>query len=771
MTPLSPTGAQATLANAQGSPDFRAVFECLPGHYMVLNPELRIVAASGTYVQAIQMSREEIVGRPLPEIFSGAPNDSSLANAVRKSTESFHRVLRNRASDAITVVVNDVRPEERDRSGGRSWNVLNSPVLAADGSVGWIIHRAEQGMGSVRCEKETEKVHALADELDQSERWGRERAGELAALLDAIPAPVFIAHDPECVTITGNRAAEELLRLPRGAEASLTAPSHTRPRHFRVFKDGSEMRGEDLPAQRAARGEVVRDFEETVVFEDGSSHEMIAYASPLRDDSGTPRGSILVLVDITALKKAENALRTSGRTLRKLSRVVEQSPTSVVITDLTGEIDYVNRKFTEVTGYALEEVLGKNPRLLKSGLQAASLYREMWETITAGREWRGELCNRKKDGELFWEYAVIAPVQDEQGDVTHFVAIKEDITERKRVEEALAESRHRLAGIVGSAMDAIISVDAKQRIVLFNSAAEVMFRCPANEAMGCLIGRFIPDRFRTAHQDHIRRFGESEVTSRPMGPMGAISGLRADGEEFPIEASISQVQVGGDKLCTVVLRDITRRKRLEHEVLAVSAREQERIGQDLHDDLCQCLAGTEYLASALAKDLASVSPADAARAQKIADVMRQANARARTLAHGLAPAVMEAAGITGALRELARNAEEMFRIHCLYEGPETLKVWDSTAALHLYRIAQEAVGNAVRHGRANQVHIILEAKAGSVTMIVRDDGEGIPQPLSEPTDMGVRTMRYRAGMLGGMLEIRPGASGGTEVICTFPLQP
>jgi two-component system CheB/CheR fusion protein len=295
-----------------------------------------------------------------------------------------------------------------------------------------------------------------------------------------------------------------------------------------------------------------------------------------------------------------------------------------------------------------------------------------------------------------------------------------------------------------------------------------MFRCPASEAIGGSIERFIPKRFHAAHKEHIRRFGQTGVTSRAMGHMGAISGLRADGEEFPIEGSISQVEVRGEKISTVILRDITERKRLEHDVLEISAHEQQRIGQDLHDDLCQWLAGTEFLANALAKDLARQSPADEARALKIVGAMRQANARARMLAHGLAPAMIESAGLAGALRELAANAGEMFGVCCHYNGPETVPVRDAVAALHLYRIAQEAISNAVRHGGAREIHILLQLDENSVTMLIRDDGSGIPQPQPQTSGMGLRTMRYRAGMIGATLEIRPGASGGTEIACTFP---
>ncbi len=143
----------------------------------------------------------------------------------------------------------------------------------------------------------------------------------------------------------------------------------------------------------------------------------------------------------TYLKKlpvtVENAIRRhqAEEQVRKLTRAVEQSPVSVVITDTEGHIEYVNPKFTGLTGYTADEVLGKNPRLLKSGEQPREFYEQLWTTILAGREWHGEFHNRKKNGELFWELSSISPVRDREGNVTHFVAVKEDVTERKLLEE------------------------------------------------------------------------------------------------------------------------------------------------------------------------------------------------------------------------------------------------------------------------------------------------------------------------------------------------
>ncbi len=155
--------------------------------------------------------------------------------------------------------------------------------------------------------------------------------------------------------------------------------------------------------------------------------------TPIKDFDGI----LLVGRDITEQRRAETELR-------KLLRAVEQNPASIVITDIDGIIEYVNPKFCAVTGYSRQEAIGQNPRVLKSGEMSPEGYRELWETILAGREWRGEFHNRKKSGELFWEAASISPIRDADGKVTHFIAVKEDVTERKMLETQLKQEKEQL---------------------------------------------------------------------------------------------------------------------------------------------------------------------------------------------------------------------------------------------------------------------------------------------------------------------------------------
>jgi PAS domain S-box-containing protein len=163
------------------------------------------------------------------------------------------------------------------------------------------------------------------------------------------------------------------------------------------------------------------------------------YSAPVVDKNGGCYGRIWTFRDITERKRNQDALQ-------QLSLAVEQSPVSVVITDPQGNISYVNRKFTECTGYSSEEVIGRNPRVLNAGQCPAKLYRDLWSTITQGRVWHGEFCNKRKNGEIFWEAATITPITNPKGEITHFLAVKEDITERRTLESQLRHAQ-KLEGI------------------------------------------------------------------------------------------------------------------------------------------------------------------------------------------------------------------------------------------------------------------------------------------------------------------------------------
>jgi len=187
--------------------------------------------------------------------------------------------------------------------------------------------------------------------------------------------------------------------------------------------------------KRIYSGQKVIENEYFALKKDGTAFPVLIYNTPIRRE-GSIVGFRGILLDISDRRKSEEQLR-------KLSRAVEQSPTSIIITNIFGDIEYVNPYFSELTGYSYQEVLGNNPRILKSGYTSSDEYRGMWESISSGKKWRGEFHNKKKNGELYWEEASISPIVNQEGKITHFLAIKVDITERKRIEAELIRAKEK----------------------------------------------------------------------------------------------------------------------------------------------------------------------------------------------------------------------------------------------------------------------------------------------------------------------------------------
>jgi signal transduction histidine kinase len=219
---------------------------------------------------------------------------------------------------------------------------------------------------------------------------------------------------------------------------------------------------------------------------------------------------------------------------------------------------------------------------------------------------------------------------------------------------------------------------------------------------------------------------------------------------------------------TLALTDeMAERERLEKEILAITERERRLIGHDLHDSLCQHLTGTALAGQVLGETLASKSLPEAASAYRVVELVEEGITIARNLARGLSPLQLEADGLPVALESLAATTADQFKLHCRFvcDRPEPLE--DLATATHLYRIAQEAISNAARHGKAKNITITFAGSDEDATLSIEDDGSGLPEPLPRGQGMGLRIMTHRAAMIGGSFSIRRGARGGTVAACTF----
>ena len=216
--------------------------------------------------------------------------------------------------------------------------------------------------------------------------------------------------------------------------------------------------------------------------------------------------------------------------------------------------------------------------------------------------------------------------------------------------------------------------------------------------------------------------------------------------------------------------DITERKQLEEAILEISAQEQRRIAQDLHDGLGQHLTGIAFMSKVLEKKLLDESVPEAVEAAKIVEMVNQAIDYTRQLARGLHPVAVEGSGLMSALKKWASEVEELFHVRCRFQCDRSVHIHDVTVATHLYRIAQEAVNNAIRHGKPEQIVISLSAKGSTGTLMIEDDGTGFTKDPAKQPGVGLNIMDYRADMVGGSLKVLPNEDHGVTVTCVFPLR-
>lgn len=279
---------------------------------------------------------------------------------------------------------------------------------------------------------------------------------------------------------------------------------------------------------------------------------------------------------LSRIQEQTTALRQSEQSRSFLAAIVESSDDAVVGKDLSGKVVSWNSGAERMFGYTAAEMLGQPITRLLAPDRPTEESR-MLEAARKGVTRNYETVRLRKDGRQVELSLTLSPIRNQAGEIIGISSIARDITEWKQATRALHESEARLSGVVETAMDAIISVDAGQRVTLFNGAAEKMFGCPAAQAIGQPLDRFIPERFRHGNRPYAANFSQSGATARDLGDLRLIRGLRTSGEEFPIEASISHAGVGGQIVYTIILRDVTERKRAEEQILKLNAELEQRV--------------------------------------------------------------------------------------------------------------------------------------------------------------------------------------------------
>ncbi len=344
--------------------------------------------------------------------------------------------------------------------------------------------------------------------------------------------------------------------------------------------------------------------------------------------------------------------------------------------------------------------------------------------------------------------------------------LEKEIAARRQAEKELELERNFVAAVLNTAAPMILVIDLEGRIIKCNSSCEE----PAGRNVNQLIGERIQQLFhRSEEADHFRRMlGELPGNQKPAKFESVWT--TPSGVELLVSWSITILAGATEGAIHHIIAtgvDITESKRLERAVLDISAREQRRIGQDLHDGIGQHLTGIAFKCKNLQGRLISVSKVEEAEMASIVHMVNECIKQTRDLARGLLPVQSEPFGLMMALQEWALEIEGRFGIACRLSNSDPVPIHNEDVATHLYRIAQEAVTNAVKHGNATQIDIVLEIDDKGTVMQVRDNGGGLKQgPQSR--GLGLQIMSYRASMIGATLQISPHRPCGTVVDCKLP---
>lgn len=471
-----------------------------------------------------------------------------------------------------------------------------------------------------------------------------------------------------------------------------------------------------------------------------------------------------VLAATIGRRRAEQALRESEVRFRTLA---DGSPVLMWVNGPEGA-EFVNRAYLEFLGVRDEAGVRRYDWTQFVHPDDRDTYVGQYLDCLARRaDFDAEFRFRRHDGEYRWMRSIGRPRFTPAGEFLGYVGSSVDRTEFKRAEDAMRDSLTRLSAVVDTAVDAIITIDERGRIESVNPATERLFGYARDEMVGHNVKLLMPEPYRGEHDGYIQRYLRTG-DARIIGIGREVVGLRKDGSTAPLNLSVSEFRLGGRRMFTGILHDVTERRRLEREVLDISSAEQRRIGQDLHDGLCQELVGVAFATKLLAGRLQGKLPEEAAAVRDVAALVDGAIDQARALAHGLSPVELQGGDLAAALVALAAKVSSLFQVACQCRCDERLVLADGSTATHLYRIAQEAVSNAVKHGRAGEIELALTSTDAWVTLSVKDDGRGMPAVLPATAGIGLSTMSYRARVIGASFSVQPRPGRGTVVTCVLP---
>jgi len=438
----------------------------------------------------------------------------------------------------------------------------------------------------------------------------------------------------------------------------------------------------------------------------------------------------------------------------------------ILMTDLRGHIIYWNSACADIFGYREEEIIGKSIRILYDDDDVLP-FKEILAQSLKGDVISGRWHGRHKNTSRIWLDIRLKVLSDKSENQEFSVISVCNIEKLKTTESELKEKMAIAESILDTSVDAIITINVKGKILSFNRAATDMFGYHEDEVLGRDINMLMPIPFSEKHDSYMRNYletGEKKI----IGKGREVQGLKKNGRIFPIDLAVSEVTWEGNRIFAGIVRDLTARRELERRLLEIGNEERRRIGRELHDGLGQMLTGIRLVSENLARKLKVNEVPGAGEVQEISDMIKNADDYARTLSRGMVEVDLEKKGLAVALQNLCCQTEKMSGINCSYMETGNIDVGNHSMALHIYRIVQESMNNAFRHADAKNIQVRLSGNVHHLSITVDDDGKGFDTEKVVENGTGIQIMKYRAGIMGGVLEIVRINENLTRVRCIIP---
>jgi PAS domain S-box-containing protein len=724
----------------------------------------RITFVNKAFLDACGYEEQEVLGRT-PEFLYSPGNEPGLCDRIyRHSLEGgWTGELLNRTRDGREFPI----------------SLTTSPIKNAAGIVVGLVGLAKDISERKRTEKQTVAFSVLGHRLSSANT--REEAGEIimdvASELygwDAGYMHLYSKWDDRIIPVLTVDMVDGQ-RMPIPPETFTQDPS---PLMKLVMKDGAQLinqeNSSDLPADVVRFGDRSRPSASKMYVPVRSAGDVLGVLSI---QSYTPRaysaGDLMLLQTLAdhcggALARiaASEALRTAEAKYRS---IFENATEGIFQTTFEGRYISANPALACMFGYSSPAELISTVQNIEHqtfvSAETANVLKQKLATSDYIVDFEAE--RYRKDRTKFWTSINVRVLRDSAGAVLYYEGTVQDITKRKLTESILRDSERKLRLIAENTDDVIFSFDMQREPVYANPAVEKLTGYTFSELQQRKFINWIhPDdqeRMLQLWEDLYQGKGYSEVEFRLISKQGETKWCSsAWGPLFDEDGR--QIGVQGFE------RDITERKYLERELVESTNNERRRVGHELHDGLGQYLAAVAIRAKALEQALLADNVRHAPEAKELAALVSNAINQTRSIARGLDPIDVETIGLPAALQNLITETEKFVNIKCSLKCSDLPAPLSSDAALAIYRIVQESIHNAMTHGDAGSVNVVLSGNSDGLTVCVKDDGSGFDPSTAKQTGMGLRVMQYRARSLGGQVKISSEPGRGATVCCTLPFQ-